>query len=197
MQQINVQDETFERNDFTEKPLAKGQYENCVFSNCDFSDCELNEFKFIECEFRNSNLSLIKLNQTALQDVKFIHCKMLGVRFDMCLDFGLSFTFDTCQLSHCIFYGKSIKKTSFLNSQLKEVDFTKCELSGSIFENCELSGAVFENTILEKADFRSSYNYSIDPELNRIKKAKFSILGISGLLEKYDIVIEPIHQNNN
>ncbi|MGB5462457.1 MAG: pentapeptide repeat-containing protein, partial [Aureibaculum sp.] len=34
------------------------------------------------------------------------------------------------------------------------------------------------------------YNYSIDPEKNPIKKAKFSQDGIGGLLDKYDIVIE-------
>ena len=39
-------------------------------------------------------------------------------------------------------------------------------------------------------DFKTSYNYSIDPEVNSIKKAKFSLEGISGLLYKYDIVIE-------
>jgi fluoroquinolone resistance protein len=44
--------------------------------------------------------------------------------------------------------------------------------------------------LLEKADFRTAYNYSIDPEKNRIKKAKFSIFGVTGLLDKYDIEIE-------
>jgi hypothetical protein len=47
-----------------------------------------------------------------------------------------------------------------------------------------------QNTNMEKADLRTSYNYSLDPEINRITKAKFSILGISGLLEKYNITIE-------
>lgn len=47
----------------------------------------------------------------------------------------------------------------------------------------------FDNTILEKVDLSSSSNYIIDPEKNRIKKAKFSLLGISGLLRKYDIEI--------
>ena len=51
-------------------------------------------------------------------------------------------------------------------------------------------GAKFENSILEKADLRTSRNYLIDPELNKIKKAKFSIHGIAGLLAKYDIEIE-------
>ncbi len=42
----------------------------------------------------------------------------------------------------------------------------------------------------EGVDFRTSFNYSIDPQLNRIKKAKFSLPGIAGLLDKYDIVID-------
>jgi hypothetical protein len=50
--------------------------------------------------------------------------------------------------------------------------------------------AVFHHTTLEHVDFRTSYNYSINPENNRIKKAKFSIWGVSGLLYKYDIEIE-------
>lgn len=43
---------------------------------------------------------------------------------------------------------------------------------------------------MEKADFRTSYNFSIDPDVNRIKKAKFSLDGVRGLLDKYDIQID-------
>lgn len=50
--------------------------------------------------------------------------------------------------------------------------------------------AIFKNTNLESVDFRTSFNYSIDPDLNRIKKAKFSLSGIAGLLNKFDIEIE-------
>ncbi len=71
-----------------------------------------------------------------------------------------------------------------------EVDFSNCDLSGSVFENCNLLRATFENTILEKADFCTSFNYSLDPEINKIKKAKFSLSGLIGLLDKYDIEIE-------
>lgn len=49
--------------------------------------------------------------------------------------------------------------------------------------------AVFENTNLEKADFTTSYNYDIDPEKNRMKKAKFLQNGLHGLLLKYDLVV--------
>jgi fluoroquinolone resistance protein len=83
-----------------------------------------------------------------------------------------------------------LKKTVFKNSQLLETDFAETDLTTVVFDNCNLIQAIFDRTILEKADFRTSYNYSIDPELNRVKKAKFSISGISGLLDKYNIDIE-------
>jgi uncharacterized protein YjbI with pentapeptide repeats len=140
----------------------------------------------------NEHLSLAKLERTAIRDIVFKECKMLGLHFEHCNEFGLAFSFEDCQLDHSSFYRTKIKKTTFKNSSLKESDFSECDLTGSIFENCDLAGALFENTILEKADFRSSFNYSIDPELNRIRKAKFSISEISGLLNKYDIEIDRI-----
>jgi hypothetical protein len=62
-------------------------------------------------------------------------------------------------------------------------------LTSSVFHNCNLLKAAFYNTIIEKADFATSINYSIDPEINRIKKAKFSIFGLPGLLDKHDLII--------
>ncbi|HZB12656.1 MAG TPA: pentapeptide repeat-containing protein, partial [Chryseolinea sp.] len=82
------------------------------------------------------------------------------------------------------------KKTVFKNSQLQETDFTECDVTGALFDNCDLTNATFAFTILEKADLRTSYNYSIDPEKNRVKKARFSLQGVTGLLDKYDIEIE-------
>ena len=114
---------------------------------------------------------------------------MLGLRFDDCNPFGLSFNFENCILNHASFYKLKIKKTTFKNTQLQEVDLTECDLTSSIFENCDLTRTIFNNTNIEKADFQTSHNYSIDPEINRIKKAQFSIMGISGLLDKYDIKI--------
>jgi len=71
-----------------------------------------------------------------------------------------------------------------------EVDFTECDLTEAVIDGCNLSGARFEHTILEKADLRTSIAYSIHPEANRIKRAKFSASGLTGLLDRYDIDIE-------
>jgi uncharacterized protein YjbI with pentapeptide repeats len=114
---------------------------------------------------------------------------MLGMRFDQCNEFGLSFSFDQCQLNHCSFTGTKIKKTLFRNCQLQEADFTGCDLTSSILEHCDLTRATFESAVLEKADFTQAFNYSIDPEVNRMKGARFSREGISGLLDKYGIEI--------
>jgi len=73
---------------------------------------------------------------------------------------------------------------------LRETDFTDSDLTNVIFDNCDLAKALFDHTILERADLRTSFNYSIDPIANRIKKAKFSITGVVGLLDRYDIDIE-------
>ena len=86
--------------------------------------------------------------------------------------------------------GDPLKKTNYRVCSLHEVEFTEADLNNASFDNCDLFRATFRNTILESADFRTAYNYSIDPEVNRLKKAKFSLAGIVGLLDKYDIEIE-------
>ena len=83
-----------------------------------------------------------------------------------------------------------MKKTIFTNCSLKDVDFEETDLSMSVFNNCDLLNARFIKTTLEKTDFRAATNYAFDPEINNIKKAKFSYMGISGLLAKYNIDIE-------
>jgi uncharacterized protein YjbI with pentapeptide repeats len=89
-----------------------------------------------------------------------------------------------------VFYKLKLKKTSFINCKIHESDFTETDLTSSMFDNCDLQRAIFYNTNLEKADFRTSYNYTFDPERNRIRKARFSRIGAIGLLEKYQIIIE-------
>jgi uncharacterized protein YjbI with pentapeptide repeats len=115
---------------------------------------------------------------------------MLGLNFDRCNEFGLAISFENCTLNHASFYQTKIKATLFKNCQLQEVDFTECDLSYAVFEHCECSKAIFENTVLEHADLRSAQHYSIDPEKNKIKKARFSVFGLAGLLEKYGIEVE-------
>lgn len=185
-----IQDKKFEKQDFTATQLPIADYENCVFLNCDFSNADLSKRIFIESEFNSCNLSTAKLPGTAFKNVKFKDCKLLGLHFENCDDFLFEIDIDNCLLNLSSFYKMKLKKLRFKNSNLSEVDFTEADLTNCSFDDCDLTGARFENTVLEKADLRTARNYSIDPELNKIKKAKFSIDGIAGLLAKYDIEIE-------
>lgn len=189
MTTVYISEKKFDKVNFTETPLVKGEYENCDFTNCDFSHADLSAIKFFACTFTDCNLSLANVTKTSFCDARFKNNKMLGFRFDQCNPFNLSFSFDHCQLNLSSFYKLNIKKTSFKNSQLQEVDFTDCDITQSVFENCDLNRAIFSNTILEKADLISAINYLIDPRLNRIKKAKFSLSGAVGLLKSFEIEI--------
>jgi uncharacterized protein YjbI with pentapeptide repeats len=190
MERVFIQDKKIEKEYLLTNKLQIADYENCVFNNCDLSNFDLSQRVFLDCEFNSCNLSSAKLIKTGLKNVTFKDCKLLGLHFENCDQFLFEVDFDNCVLNLSSFYKLKLKKTRFKDSNLSEVDFTETDLTSSLLDNCDLSGARFERTILEKADLRTSRNYSIDPELNKIKKAKFSIHGIAGLLDKYDIEIE-------
>ena len=115
---------------------------------------------------------------------------MLGLLFYNCNPFGFSIRVENCNLSHSSFFELKIKKTTFNNTKLVEVDFTTTDLSFVEFLECNLTSAQFENSNLGKADFRTAFNYSNDPELNWIKKARFSLPAVIRFLNRFDIEIE-------
>ena len=183
-------DAVFERQDYTQTPLPKSEYENCTFNGCNFSSADIVGIVFTECTFTECNLSMANTKGTAFKEVEFKNCKMTGINFSICEPFLLAMNFTECQLNLASFYNLKLKGTRFTKCQLQEVDMVQTDFSGALFSECDLRNAIFENTILEKADFRSATNYSFDPETNRIKGAKFSLQGLPGLMHKYKIEIE-------
>lgn len=178
----------FKNLDISALPI--GEYEDCTFTSCVFSDADLSNYIFADSRFLQCDLSNAKLSGCAFRDVKFKDCKMMGLHFDECNTFSLSFNFDTCVLDYASFYKLKMKKTIFKNCRMTEVDFTETILSEASFEKCELSGAIFMRSNLEKADFRTAINFSINPQDNSIRKARFSSTGLAGLLHNYQIIIE-------
>ena len=189
MERQYIEDQIFEKLHVQESGFEPGEYEGCTFNLCDFSNTDLSGVTFITCAFNSCNLSLAKLDKTGFQDITFKDCKMLGLHFESCHKFGFAVAFENCQLNDSSFYQVRSPKTLFKDSKLQGVDFTECILTGSKFDQCDLAGAAFDRTNLEKVDFTTAYNYNIDPEINRLRSAKFSLLGVSGLLAKYHIDI--------
>jgi len=182
----------FSKEDFTVNGFQKGDYENCRFENCDFSSTKVSDSQFTGCEFENCNLSLANLSRTAIRDVRFINCKMLGIRFDTCNTLGFSPEFEHCLMDNCAFYKVNLKKVRFLNCRLHEADFAEANCTQTVFADSDLLNATFEQTNLEKADLRTAIHYLIHPESNQIKGAKFSLSGVYGLLARYGIVVDDL-----
>lgn len=184
------EDQKYTGISYSGQKLIQSEYDSCSFLDCDFSDTDLSESDLVNCKFENCNFSNARLNGTGLKEVLFVSCKMIGINFNACSDFLFAVRFRKCMLDYSVFAEKKMKKTLFSDCSLKETDFSATDLSLSTFQNCDLQQTVFHRTNLEKADFRTASNYTIDPDANKIKKARFSLHGISGLLQKYNIDIE-------
>ena len=182
---------TYNQQCYTNNTLPLADYENCNFINCDFSNAVLSNIRFIDCTFNTCNLSLAIITNISFQNTQFKNCKMLGLHFESCNQFALSFNFNNCQLNHATFYKLKIPKTVFNNCNLEDADFSQTNLQQSFFDFCNLNNTIFDQTNLEKTDFRKAINYTINPTINNIKKAKFSVQGITGLLQHLNIDITP------
>ncbi|ANH83615.1 hypothetical protein A8C56_00805 [Niabella ginsenosidivorans] len=186
------EDLVFEKQDFTGQLFKAGDYEGCRFINCDLSKAALSYTNFIDCRFENCNLSSAAIIKTSFQDTGFSSCKMLGMHFEDANTFLFTPAFRDCVLTLCSFYGVNMKHAAFTNCILHEADFADAVCTGVVFDNCDFLHAKFENTRLDQSDLRTSFNYSIDPERNLIKKARFSFPAAAGLLDRYAIIIDGI-----
>ena len=101
-----------------------------------------------------------------------------------------SYNFENCVLNFSSFFRLKIPKTKFADCQINDADFVETDLTMAVFNNCDLKGTMFNDSVLVKVDFSTAYNFDIDLEQNKINKAKFSRLGLEGLLRKYDLEIE-------
>ena len=83
-----------------------------------------------------------------------------------------------------------LTRCTFTNSQLHEVDLAEADLSKVVLTKCDLLNANFDHTMLAGADLRDSLHYSIDPEINTVKGARFSMPAAVGLLDKFQVKID-------
>jgi uncharacterized protein YjbI with pentapeptide repeats len=172
--------EEYTKIDFTKTNIKKGEYDNCTFVNCDFQSIHVSNIQFLECKFIDCNFSNATIKETSFKEVNFINCKMIGLKFNEVHPFLLQMSFEKCQLNFSSFYQLKIQNTKFISCNLEEVDFTE-----TLATDC-----IFENSNLQKSDFRMALNFNINPEINRLKGAKFSSQNLFGLLSAYKIIIE-------
>ncbi|GAA4016400.1 hypothetical protein GCM10022408_32320 [Hymenobacter fastidiosus] len=166
------------------------EFEQCHFIGGDFAGADLSNLLFVDCLFERCNLASASLAGTSLQNVAFDACKLSGVQFTACRDMLFGVHFDQCQMPYTSFYGRKMPATRFRGCLLTEADFASADLTAAVFHECRLAGALFDNTQLTSADFTTATDFHIDPELNRVHRARFALAGLPGLLGKYELGIE-------
>ncbi len=183
------EDMQFENVDYSGQELYDREFENCTFINCNFTNSKLVSNNLIDCVFKGCNFSMSQLVDTGLKGVSFNNCKLTGIDFSKCNQFSFAVDFENCILDYSIFYKQKLKKTSFRDCSIKQADIAECDLSEAMFVNCDLLQTNFDRNNLMKADFRTATNYAMSPNTNKLKKAKFSVNGLAGLLGEYDLVV--------
>ncbi len=175
---------------FEPEALMYADFENCVFNRCDFRACNFTGVAFIDCVFNDCNFASAKINYVGFRGAQFNRCNFSDVNFAMVdpLLFDISFT--GCNLDYTKFYTLKLPRTIFTDCSIVASDFMSADLSDAIFDNCDLHQSTFIDTICHRTDFLSSFNYTMDPERNKLKKAIFSKDGLIGLLSKHGIVVK-------
>jgi len=165
------------------------EFSGCLFRSCDFTGLNLSGSEFVDCQFEFCNLSMVQVQETIFTNAVFRGCKLMGMDFSKVRKFLLSMSFEECNLSYAFFFGLNLKGAKFINCLLEETNFSEATLVEANFSGSNLVGAIFDRTNLERADFTSASGYSINPAINRIRKAKFSLPEVVGLLHSYDIEV--------
>jgi uncharacterized protein YjbI with pentapeptide repeats len=115
---------------------------------------------------------------------------MEEVNFAMCDKLIFEVHFKECVLDFSKFYTLKIKGTTFTDCSIIAVDFMSTDLTEVVFDNCDLYRSEFGKANANKANFKTSYNYTIDPTKTKLKKAVFSLKEVKGLLFKHELVIK-------
>jgi uncharacterized protein YjbI with pentapeptide repeats len=190
MKEAEHDNQVFDGIDYSRQTIGGEEYYDCTFRNCNLSEANLSNSDFNDCIFENCNLGLVKLTNTGLKNVSFKNCKLIGIDFNTCNPFLLHVKFLKCRLDYAGLYHMKLKETTFEECSLVEANFSESDLTNASFRECNLTNAIFDFTDLTLADFRNAHHYTIDPERNKMKQAKFSHSGLAGLLGKYNLRIE-------
>lgn len=188
MKTIKKYRETITANNFLGFENERQDYENCEFLNCVFTD--ISELNFVNCHFKNCNLSNAKVNNCKLQEIMFTECKLIGINFSRARDFAFEMHCKNCNLDYGSFDSKKMNKSVFENCKMHSINFSQADLSKIQLIDCDLYESIFNGTNLSGVDFTRAQNFSIDPALNNVRKAKFLTQDLPGLLDKFDLVIE-------
>ncbi len=183
----------FEKLELSEQIFEGYRFDGCKFVKCDFNKTSFLGCHFVDCEFSHCNLSLIKVNRSSFLSVEFSDSKIVGVNWGFAywpqINLASPLHFQRCDLSLSSFFELTLAEMTIEECKAHGVDFRGADLSHANFAFSDFLDSQFVHTKMVSADFTEAINYSIDLQLNDIKKAKFSFPEAISLLEVFEIEI--------
>ena len=182
-------DQTFFSLNLKSQVVEERLFENCIFVSCNFGGASFKRCRFIDCTFQGCDLSNWQIHGSRLREIAFKDSKMVGIIWGNASAIT-HLNLERCVLDFSNFAGLDLRKSLIRECMAREVDFSDANLCEVDCRGTDFAGTRFANTNLLKADFRQALNYSIRPDGNKLKQAKFSLPEATLLLYGLDIVLE-------
>lgn len=146
-------------------------------------------YRFEECLFEHCDLSNIDIRDAAFQDVRFVDCKLQGLRWDAAAAMNFACAWTRCNLDFAVFEGVDLRHCRFVEVRLHEADLARALCQTLHFDRCSFAGASWSGADCSDADFTTSDGMAMDPESTRLRGAKFRADQLAGLLVKHGLVV--------
>lgn len=184
---MQTDNQTIKDKSYEGATLKGESFNGYIFLKCKFDKSDFTGTDFFDCIFDHCELNLPSFMNTGLKNVTFKESKLVGADFTKCNTSFLQMAFEKTLLDMCNFSSMKLKGISFDQCLIRESRFVQTFLQEANFQGCDLEHTLFHQCDLEKADFTGAKNYSIDPAINKIKSAIFSLPEAISLLKNLGI----------
>ncbi len=184
-------DQRFKRLTYRNQTITRQKFDACMFDHCSFQETVFQSCRFNDCTFTDCDLRLAKVPGSSFRNVIFERSNVTGINWadGSWAKSGLlnSVGFRDCEVSYDTFIGLDLRKLVMTRCIAKAVDFSDANLTQANCTETDFFESRFVHTNLTEADFTHARNYFIDPTLNTLKKAKFSLPEAIALLRGLNI----------
>ena len=182
--------QTFNALSYTDSLIERTAFYDCRFEKCTFNDVRFVACRFYDCVFKDCDLSLSTVRDCAFSETTFEQSKLVGINWaEMSQDTLIQkpLNFSQCALNYSTFIGLSLKGIRIIECTAWDVDFSDVDLTEADCKKTDFSESHFRHSDLTRADFTDAKNYAIDPEINTLVGAKFSLPEAINILRHMDI----------
>ena len=187
------EDQTFEGLSLPGAEIRAKEFAGCTFTGCSFLEARFRACRFVDCTFVRSDLSLCSLEECSFTTTEFIDSQIIGVNWTEAswpaLGLFDAIGFERCAISHSTFIGLGLRRVKIVDCVAHDVDFAEANLSEAVCVGTDFQDSRFLRTDLSEADFTGARNYAISPNLNMLRKARFSLPEAMALLYGLDIIL--------